>query len=99
MLLDDHRDVTRFKRLTVEGRTAGQQCADVGGKVAADVLTKVVDRQILYPVAAQRCAAYHAEPKRVVVRRPGKPVTLVMRVDIVNDDRGIAEFGPAQHSL
>ena len=33
------------------------------------------------------------------MRRTGEPVTVVVRVDVVNHDRGIAEFGAAQHRL
>ena len=35
--LDDHRDIARLQRFLVERRPAGQQRADVGGQIPADV--------------------------------------------------------------
>ena len=41
-------------RLAVERRAAGQQRADVGGQVGADVVAQLVDRQVRSTAAAQR---------------------------------------------
>ncbi len=88
-----------LQRLAVEGRAAGQQRTDVGGEVGADVLPQVVDREILGAAAPERRPAHHPQPERVVARRTRQPVTLVMRVDVVDHDRRVAELGAAQHRL
>ena len=47
VVLDDHRDVASLERLTVERRAVGQQGTDVGGEVGADVLSEVIDGDVL----------------------------------------------------
>ncbi len=42
--LHDHRDVAGPQRLAVECRAAGQQRADIGGEVGADMVAQLVDR-------------------------------------------------------
>ena len=60
---------------------------------------QLVDREVLCPAAAERGSSHHAQPERVVARRTGQPMTLVLSLDVVHDDRGVAEFGAAQHRL
>ena len=48
---------------------------------------------------AQRCPRNHPKPERVHARRPGESATGVMRLDLVDHDPRVAEFGAAQHGL
>ena len=79
-----------------ERGATGQQRADIGGQVAADVLAQAVDADGAGALAA---AGHHPQPERIVAGRAGEPVALMMRGDVVHDDAGPTELRAAQHHL
>ena len=73
---------------------AGQQGRDVGGQVGGNVLAQRVDRDVVGAAVADGMPSDDTQPKRRVVRRPGQSVTVVVCVDIVHDDLGVAHVAP-----
>ena len=99
-VLHDDRDVAGLHPPAVEhGGLGGQQRSDIGGEVGTDVVAQLGDRDDLGAVAAEALPRYDTQPERVVARRPGQSAAMVVRVDIVDDDAGIAQLCPTQHHL
>ena len=92
----DDGDIAGLQRAAGEGGAAGEQCADIGGQVAADVLAQAIDADGAGALAA---AGHHPQPERIVARCAGQPVSLMMRGDVVHDDSRPAELRATQHHL
>ena len=97
--LDDHRDIACLQRPAVEGGAVGQQASDVGRQVQRDVRAQVIDRDRSSSAAAELVTVHYPQPERVVTRCAIEPRTVVLRLDLVNDDPFVSEPRAAEQRL
>ena len=98
--LDDHRDVAGPHGLAVERGAAGEQRADVGGEVGADVLAQVVDRDVLgCPCGPDVCRCTTRSRNGSSCGAPASRRPWWCASTSCTTIVGVAELGAAQHRL